>query len=143
MSIKDVAAIRTLIERQFASLSWKLGKQGDWASFSGDFFPDAALYPSARPAKRQSVEDFVRRMASLAQDKLKTFQERGLGSNVQVFGNVAIAAAACEIIENESTSIRGVEMLLLVKDGGRWRIVAQAWDTESEERRIPPALLES
>ena len=25
---------------------------------------------------------------------------------------------------------RGVEMMLLVKDEGGWKIVAQAWDTE-------------
>ena len=35
---------------------------------------------------------------------------------------------------------RGVEMLLLVKDDGAWRIAAQAWDTEGPSKRIPPHL---
>lgn len=48
----DVQAIRALIERQFGSLSWSRGSTGDWSTFEADFFPDAALYPSARPAKR-------------------------------------------------------------------------------------------
>ena len=28
----------------------------------------------------------------------------------------------------------------LVRDAGRWRIAARAWDIESEERKIPPDL---
>ena len=32
---------------------------------------------------------------------------------------------------------RGVEALLLIKDEGVWRIVSQAWDTESESKPIP------
>jgi hypothetical protein len=36
---------------------------------------------------------------------------------------------------------RGVEMFLLVKDTGAWRIAAQAWDTERDGRRLPADLL--
>jgi hypothetical protein len=35
---------------------------------------------------------------------------------------------------------RGVEMLLLVRDGGQWRIVSQTWDTESPSKPIPAFL---
>ena len=31
----------------------------------------------------------------------------------------------------------------LVKDGGAWRIAAQAWDTEQDGRKIPDDLLAS
>jgi hypothetical protein len=31
-------------------------------------------------------------------------------------------------------------MLLLVRDGGQWRIVSQAWDTESPSEPIPAFL---
>jgi hypothetical protein len=53
----------------------------------------------------------------------------------------AVAAAACEMIENETQVDRGVEMLLLVKDEGVWRIVSHARDSESPVNRIPPGLL--
>gem|GEM_PF-6194538 len=36
---------------------------------------------------------------------------------------------------------RGVEALLLVKDGGVWTIVAQGWDTEREGLIVPDDLL--
>jgi hypothetical protein len=35
---------------------------------------------------------------------------------------------------------RGVEMLLLVRDEGQWRIVSQAWDTENPSKPIPASL---
>jgi len=54
--------------------------------------------------------------------------------------NLAVAVAACEMTENEARVNRGVEMMLLIKDGGEWKIVAQAWDTENESRPIPTDL---
>ena len=57
---------------------------------------------------------------------------------VRVFGNVAVALAACEMTEDDAEVNRGVEMLLLVKTDGAWRIACQAWDTEGPSRPIPP-----
>ena len=48
--------------------------------------------------------------------------------------------AACEITENDAEVNRGVEMLLLVRDEGQWRIVSQAWDTENPSKPIPAFL---
>jgi ketosteroid isomerase-like protein len=137
----DVRAIQALIARQFASVSWARGKPADWEAFAADFYPDAALYPAARPAKRQTVEAFVERMKGLAATKLRSFNETVLGSEVHVFGYVATALAACEIAENDAEVNRGVEALLLIKDEGRWQIVSQAWDAESETKRIPVHLV--
>ena len=137
----DVAAIEKLIERQFASVSWTSQSAADWETFAADFVPAATLYPAARPVERQTVEAFIERMKGLAGSKLPAFQERMLGADVQVFGNVATALAACEIVENQAKVTRGVEMLLLIKDEGAWRIVSQAWDTESETKPIPERLL--
>jgi hypothetical protein len=39
--------------------------------------------------------------------------------------------------ENDGAVNQGVEMLLLVKNEGAWRIVSQAWDTESPESPTP------
>ena len=136
----DVRAIEALIARQFASLGWAPGTPADWGAFAADFLPGAPLYPAARPVKRQTAEAFVERMKGLAGTKLRSFRERVLGTEVRVFGDVAVALAACEITENEAEVSRGVEMLLLVKDDGAWRIAAQAWDTEGPSKRIPPHL---
>jgi Domain of unknown function (DUF4440) len=137
----DVRAIEALIARQFASLNWASGTSAVWEAFAADFFADASLYPAARPVKRQTVEGFVERMKGLSETKLHSFKETLLGAEIRVFGNVAIAAAACQMVENETVVNRGVEMLLLVKDDGAWRIVSQAWDAENPSKPIPPDLL--
>ena len=139
----DVRTIEATIARQFANLNWRVGTSADWKAFAADFAPDATLYPSARPVRRQNVGEFVARMKSVAADKLHTFHERLLGSEIRVFGNVAIAAAGCEITENGANVSRSVEMLLLVKDQDAGKIVAQAWDTENPSKPIPRALLAS
>jgi len=136
----DVRAIEALVARQFASLSWAPGTSADWAAFAADFLPDASLYPAARPARRQTAAAFVERMKGLAGTKLRSFREGVLGTEVRVFGNVAVALAACEMTENDAEVNRGVEMLLLVKTDGAWRIACQAWDTEGPSKRIPPHL---
>ncbi len=66
--------------------------------------------------------------------------EEVIGTHVHVFGNVVVAVAACEITENDAEVNRGVEMLLLVRDEGQWRIVSQAWDTENPSKPIPAFL---
>jgi len=138
--VEDVAAIEALIRRQFASISWTPASPADWDAFTADFLPDASLFPSARPAKRQSLGAFVERMKGLRGTTLENFQQDGLGTAIRIFGNVAVAVAACEVTENEATVTRSVEMMLLVKEDGRWRIVSQAWDRASPTRPIPPDL---
>jgi hypothetical protein len=136
----DRRAIEAIIERQFGSLNWSPGRSADWQAFTADFFPDASLYPAARPVRRQTVAEFIERMKGLAGTKLRTFKERVLGSEIHIYGNVAMALAGCEITENGAEVSRGVEALLLVKDEGVWHIVSQAWDTESETKPIPEYL---
>ena len=137
----DVQAIETVIARQFASLSWMPGTPADWAGFAADFFPEASLYPAARQAKRQTVEAFIEWMKGLTGTKLRSFAEAVLGTEIHVFGNVAVALAACEMTENDADVQRGVEMLLLIKNEGTWQIVSQAWDTASEAKPIPEDLI--
>jgi hypothetical protein len=137
----DIRAIDAIVARQFGSLAWAAGGEGDWDAFARDFLVDAPLYPSARPARQQSVKGFVERMKGLSQASLHTFTERVLGSHIRVFGNVAVALAACEIVENNEKVSRGVEAMLLIKENGAWKIAAQAWDMEGEGKRIPGYLL--
>ena len=136
----DVRAIEALIARQFASLTWKDGRGGDWEAFSADFVTEARLYPAARPVREQTVGAFVERMQALARTKLRSFDQNLARAEIRVFGNVAVAAAVNAITENAAETTHVVEMLLLVKDQGTWRIAAQAWDAEGPAKPIPPAL---
>ena len=133
--------IRAVIDRQFASLSWDEGIAPGWDDFAGDFLDGASLYPAARPARRTSVADFVERMRGLSDTSLRSLQETVLGTDIRVFGNIATAAVAAEMIENGAETSRSVEMLLLVKSKGNWKIVAQAWDKATETNPLPDALV--
>jgi hypothetical protein len=137
----DKRAIEAIIARQFGSLNWQPGTVIDWQAFAADFIPGAVLYPAARPAKSQTVEGFVERMKGLAAGELQSFSETVLGFDIRVFGNVAVAAAGCEMVENEKTVSRNVEMMLLIKSDGVWQIVSQAWDRASETRPVPADLM--
>ena len=95
----DIEAIRTLVARQFASLNWQAGTSADWDGFTSDLYPEAPLDPLARPVKWQSVEDFVKCMKGLVGTKLRSFHETVVGTEVRVFGNVAVTIAAHEMRE--------------------------------------------
>jgi hypothetical protein len=88
----------------------------------------------------QTVPQFVARMQGLAGGALHGFDERVLGTHIRVFGNVAVALAACEMTENGTAVSHNVEALLLVKDGGEWKIAAQGWDRASAEHPVPADL---
>jgi hypothetical protein len=143
MEAQDRREIRALISRQFASLSWDDIKPPDWDGFTADFLPAAPLFPSARPLAPSTVPAFVDRMKSLSGSSLRSFQEEVVGANIHVFGQVAVAVVACEVTENEKDRSRSVEMMLLVKDNGSWRIAAQAWDQVTATRPVPASLLDS
>jgi hypothetical protein len=136
-----VAEIRDLIRTQFLSLAWTRDADADWAAFAQGFFPGATLYPAVRPAKPQTVDQFIERMRRLrAEGRLMSFEETPLGCTVSVFGNVAVAFAACAMLENGSTLTRDVSAIVLVRDNDTWRIVAQAWDIENDSQKIPTEL---
>lgn len=138
---EDERAIRELIARQFRSMSWSPGAPADWSGFAGDFLHRAALFPSARPLSPTDVAAFVERMRRLSETSLQSFDEVVLGAEIQVFGNVAVAAVACEAVENADEVGRTVEMMLLVKTEEGWRIAAQAWDKASTANPVPARYL--
>ena len=137
----DKDAIRAIITSQFASLSWSEGHAPGWDDFAGDFLAGASLFPAARPARPISIADFVGRMRKLSETSLRTFDETIVGVDIHVFGNIAIAAAGAEMTENGAETSRSVEMLLLVKSEGQWKIAAQAWDKASESNPLPDTLV--
>jgi hypothetical protein len=139
----DVSLIREIVRTQFGGLAWKRDEDPNWVAFAQDFLPDARLFPAARPVRPQTIDQFIERMKGLrTEGKLVSFEETPLGCMVRVFGNVAVAFAACEMLENDSTVTRDVSAIVLVRDTGTWRIAAQAWDVETESNRIPADLAE-
>jgi ketosteroid isomerase-like protein len=137
---EDVRAIERLIGAHFQGLRWTPSTHPDWEAFADDFLPDASLFPAARPARRQTLDAFITRMNGLAQGALRSFEEKTLGMQVLVFGNVAVVLAASEMIENGSEMNRDVSGYLLLKDDDRWRIAAHAWDHAGPHQPVPDSL---
>ena len=137
----DEKAIRALIGAHFLGLKWTPTTRADWAKFSADFLPDASLFPAARPARAKTLDAFIERMNGVAQQgSLRSFEERTLGMQILVFGNVAVVLAASEMVENGTEVNHDMSGYLLVKDVGEWRIAAHAWDHASEQMPVPEHL---
>ena len=79
-------------------------------------------------------------MDGVAQGALRSFEERTLGMRVLAFGNVAVVLAASEMLENGTEVNHDVSGYLLLKDEGKWRIAAHAWDKASDEKPVPENL---
>lgn len=139
-STSDEEAIRKLIAEHFSGMKWDDAQEPDWEKFAEDFHPAAILFPSARPASAKTVEQFVERMNSVARSALESFEEWTLGMKILQFANVAVVLAASEMLENGTETNHDVSAYLLVKDQGRWRIAAHAWDKVSDENPLPEAL---
>jgi hypothetical protein len=81
-------------------------------------------------------------MDNLATGALRSFEEKTLGMQVLAFGNIAVVLAASEMLENGKEVNHDVSGYLLVKDDGKWRIAAHAWDKATAEKPVPSALRE-
>lgn len=138
----DLRAIKALIGAHFDALRWSPGTRVDWAKFSADFLPDASLFGAARPVRRQTLEAFIARMNGVAEGSLRSFEEKTLGMEVLIFGNVAVVLAASEMLENSTEVNHDVSGYLVLKDEGKWRIAAHAWDKATEELPMPDQLRE-
>jgi hypothetical protein len=86
------------------------------------------------------LEALTARMDDVAQGTLRSFDEKTLGMQVLVFGNVAVALAASEMLENGTEVNHDVSGYLLLKDEDGWRIAAHAWDKASDQKPVPEHL---
>ncbi|NER80860.1 MAG: hypothetical protein F6K42_15080 [Leptolyngbya sp. SIO1D8] len=118
-----------MIQSQFESLHWSVTHVPDWQTFTAGFFPEAQMFPAARPVQAKIISDFVARMELLRTNgTLTTFTEEAGSIHVWVIGQVAVAIAGCQMVENKQTVTRDISVFLLIKDQSTWRIAAQGWD---------------
>ncbi|MYH58777.1 MAG: hypothetical protein F4145_12470 [Boseongicola sp. SB0675_bin_26] len=125
----DEMEIRELISRQFECLNWSPDEDADWDGLVDGFVAGATLFGAKRPASPQTPEEFAERMKALRDNQgVLEFAEKGICCEVFVIGNVAIAAAGCEMTENQTDVTRDISCFLLVKNPEGWRVAAQGWD---------------
>ncbi len=124
----DIQAIKSVIEKQFASASWNSYKQPDWDGFQSVFHKNATLYAADQHGSAVTSQDFMQRLKEQSKTTRRTLQETALKVDAFVSGNIATAIVDCENIANGHEVHRTIEMLLLVKNYDGWKIVSQAWD---------------
>lgn len=138
----DVKAINTVIDGLFEAISWTPDRPADWQALAQSFHDDAVMIPSARPIATVDVRTFSDRMqAQRDSGALTSFEERVLHNTVHVMGNAASVANVYEGVANGGAPFRGVNMLLLSKEDGRWKVVAMTWAQETDDAPLPAALL--
>ncbi len=137
----DVKAIQALIADGFDAISWSPETPPDWGRFFGPYLPGAQMVPSARPPAFTDPDTFRARMTGQRDGgDMVDFEEEMLGCDVRVFGNIAVATAAFKARINKSGEGQGVNMYLLVKDEGTWKVASVAWDNASDTQPIPADL---
>lgn len=137
----DTQQICQLIDQMFVAISCDKNKAANWQDFASRCADGVSMFPSARPINRISIDAFTNMMQRQMDDgSIETFSERTLGHHVQVFGNIAVVMSAYEATVNNGSPSRGVNAFLLVKDE-TWSIVAMAWDSETNDIKIPDRLL--
>ena len=136
----DKQQIQALIAAHFEGLKWSPTTQPDWPKFLADFLPNALLFPAARPVQTKTLNEFIERMNGVAKGALRSFEEHTQGMQILSFGNIAVVLATSEMLENETEVNHDVSGYLLVKDGGKWRIAAHAWDHATDQNPVPSEL---
>lgn len=136
----DIESIEATISCLFEAISWDVDTPPDWQAFRKPFHPDARLFPSARPAKSKSLEEFIAMMDSQYPEQMRSFSETALQTTVHVFGNVATAIGSYSSVVNGGEPVRGVNVFGFIRDTGAWKVASMCWDGESEENPIPDVL---
>lgn len=130
-SPSDLAAIERIMTALYESISGKDDSERDWELSKSLFHPDARVSPNAFEDRVRAVmtEDVFQadarpRIADMA------FFEWETDRDVSITGEVASIRSHYQAAETPHGSPiikEGVNHLILIKEDGRWHIVAIAW----------------
>ena len=138
LSQGELAEIGSVCPRLYEAVGWDGGQAPDWDAFRACCHPGALLVPMGSGAAAPvGVETFIAGMEEQrTSGAVGELREVELGHSVQAYGNLANVRSTF-LATIDGVERRGVTFAHLVRDGGRWVIVAVAWENESEERPLP------
>jgi hypothetical protein len=126
--------VRAEVARYYQDMSAR-----DWRAYERHFWPGATLttvwQPPGEPAPRvaiMTIDQFLAQTGA-GPDSKPVFEERLLGQEVRLTGNLAQVWARYEARFGDSTSVatwRGIDAFTWMKHDGQWRIVALAYTDE-------------
>lgn len=140
LSPEDVEEIGAVCPRLYAAIGWGEGKAPDWATFRACCHPDVLLVPMGSGAPTPiGLEAFIAGMeAQRAGGGLRALSEVETARAVEGYGNLA-SVRSTFAATIDGVARRGVTYAHLVRDGGRWVIIATAWENEREGEALPAA----
>jgi predicted metalloprotease with PDZ domain len=144
---EDVETIEGLVEALYDVISGPAGER-DWNRYRSLFANNAMMGAVAVNSDgstryvHMTPEDYITRNDPFFKEN--AFYERELGRDVWSFGKIAQVKSGYEYTLGEDTvpEQRGVNIINMVHDQGRWWITSVLWTTEGEENPIPDELKE-
>jgi hypothetical protein len=138
----DRDAISALCPRLYAAVGWGPGRDPDWETFRACCHSQALLVPMGGGAALPiPLETFVAGMeGQRTSGAIAMLGEEEIGHAVEGYGNLASVRSSF-VATIDGTSRRGVTYAHIVRDEGRWVILAAIWENEREDAPLPAALL--
>jgi hypothetical protein len=146
----DTATINSTVLSVYESVSFRPGGAPDWERLRSLFFPGAIIVPPKRAGAgvvTLDIEGFIERfkksMETLNLEK-EGFIEAGIAHRVESFGAIAHVFSTYEgrnTPEDAAPFLRGINSIQLLKEGGRYWVLALAWDVERDDNPLPAGYL--
>lgn len=142
---EDVATVDGIITALYDVISGPAGER-DWTRFRSLYKENAsmgavAVMPDGNSRYvHMTTSDYMVNNAPFFMEN--AFHETELGREVWEFGKIAQIKTAYEFTvgESETPQQRGVNLVNLVRDNGRWWITSILWTTEGADNPIPESL---
>ena len=141
----DVATIDGIVAALYGTISGPAGDR-DWDRFGSLFLPDAILLnagprPDTAAPAPVSPEGYRERAAPFFAEN--PFYETEIARTTHRYGRVAQLWSTYESRRDPGAApfSRGINSIVLVRDGGRWWIASVVWDFERPDTPIPEAYL--
>ena len=134
----DIEEIGAVCPRLYAAVGWGDGKAPDWEGFRTCCHPNILLVPMGSGAATPiGLEDFIAGMEGQRRSgAVRALSEVETGRRVEGYGNFASVRSRF-VATIDGVSRRGITFAHLVRDQGRWVIVATGWENEREDAPLP------
>jgi hypothetical protein len=138
----DDEAVRLAVQQYYRDMTAR-----DWPAYAAHFWPRATLTTVWKPPRESAPRVVVTTIDSFlattgeGPDSRPIFEERLLGQDVRMAGNLAHVWARYEARFGDSALVRtwrGVDAFTWMKHDGAWRIVALAYTDEAGQTRGAP-----
>jgi len=132
-NLDDRVAVAAVVDALYRLLSFEPGDEPDWEGFRSYFEPSALLamrvFPSDEKVSVMSLEEYMRhqmREGLKGEGYTETTGER----DVVVVGDVACVRQEFSMNFATGEPVPAIDLFLLVKRGGQWRIVSVVSDMQ-------------